>query len=375
MDRKKIVVVQLSGGNDYLNCVIPYENPNYFDNRPNVRLNEDQVIPIGQGLAMNPAMAPIKELYDQGKVAILHGTGYPDPNRSHFRSMDIWHTAEPTKVGNEGWLGNAVNQMHPKHDNVVAAVNFGSALPRALVSHQAPVATVNDLETYGLMNHVDDLNQRMEALQAFRDIYTQAIGSGPVMDYLSQTGLDALQGSDILGTVLDKYSSEVEYADNSFAKSIKSAAQVLLADIGTRICYTQHGSFDAHTNGIALQEGLLEDVSGGIFDFYIDMKNANKADDVVLFVFSEFGRRVKDNGNGTDHGSGGVAFVIGDSVEGGHYGEYPSLKSEDLIEGDLEFSLDFRSIYTELLEDWLEVDSKPVVKGIYQKVGFLKQDS
>ena len=375
MDRKKIVVVQLSGGNDYLNCVIPYEDPNYLDNRPNVRLNEDQIIPIGQGLAMNPAMAPIKELYDQGKVAILHGTGYPDPNRSHFRSMDIWHTAEPTKVGNEGWLGNAVNQMHPKHDNVVAAVNFGSALPRALVSHQAPVATVNDLETYGLMNHVDDLNQRMEALQAFRDIYTQAIGSGPVMDYLSQTGLDALQGSDILGTVLDKYSSEVEYADNSFAKSIKSAAQVLLADIGTRICYTQHGSFDAHTNGIALQEGLLEDVSGGIFDFYLDMKNANKADDVVLFVFSEFGRRVKDNGNGTDHGSGGVAFVIGDSVEGGHYGEYPSLKSEDLIEGDLEFSLDFRSIYAELLEDWLEVDAKPVVKGIYEKVGFLRQDS
>ena len=375
MDRKKIVVVQLSGGNDYLNCVIPYEDPNYLDNRPNVRLNEDQVIPIGQGLAMNPAMAPIKELYDQGKVAIIHGTGYPDPNRSHFRSMDIWHTAEPTKVGNEGWLGNAVNQMHPKHDNVVAAVNFGSALPRALVSHQAPVATVNDLETYGLMNHVDDLNQRMEALQAFRDIYTQAIGSGPVMDYLSQTGLDALQGSDILGTVLDKYSSEVEYADNSFAKSIKSAAQVLLADIGTRICYTQHGSFDAHTNGIALQEGLLEDVSGGIFDFYLDMKNANKADDVVLFVFSEFGRRVKDNGNGTDHGSGGVAFVIGDSVKGGHYGEYPSLKSEDLIEGDLEFSLDFRSIYAELLEDWLEVDAKPVVKGIYEKVGFLRQDS
>ena len=374
MDRKKIVVVQLSGGNDYLNCVIPYEDPNYLDNRPNVRLNEDQVIPIGQGLGMNPAMAPIKELYDQGKVAIIHGTGYPDPNRSHFRSMDIWHTAEPTKVGNEGWLGNAVNQMHPKHDNVVAAVNFGSALPRALVSHQAPVATVNDLETYGLMNHVDDLNQRMEALQAFRDIYTQAIGSGPVMDYLSQTGLDALQGSDILGTVLDKYSSEVEYADNSFAKSIKSAAQVLQADIGTRICYTQHGSFDAHTNGIALQEGLLDDVSGGIFDFYLDMKNANKADDVVLFVFSEFGRRVKDNGNGTDHGSGGVAFVIGDSVEGGHYGEYPSLKSEDLIEGDLEFSLDFRSIYAELLEDWLEVDAKPVVKRIYEKVGFLRQD-
>jgi len=373
MNDKKIVVVQLSGGNDYLNCIIPYEDPNYLDNRPNVRLTEDEVIPIGQGLAMNPAMAPVKDLYDQGKVAILHGTGYPVPNRSHFRSMDIWHTAEPTKVGNEGWLGNAVNQMYPKHDNVVAAVNFGSALPRALVSHQAPVATVSDLETYGLMNHVHDSEQRMEALQAFRDIYTQAIGSGPVMDYLSQTGLDALQGADILGTVLDKYSSDVEYADNSFAKSIKGAAQVLQADIGTRICYAQHGSFDAHTNGIALQEGLLKDVAGGIYDFYSDMKSANKSDDVVLFVFSEFGRRVKDNGNGTDHGSGGVAFVIGDSVDGGHYGEYPSLKSEDLLEGDLKFHLDFRSIYTELLEDWLEVDSQSVVKGTYEKVGFLKQ--
>ena len=375
MKGKKIVVVQLSGGNDYLNCVIPYEDSNYLDNRPNVRLNENQVIPIGQGLAMNPAMAPVKDLYDKGKVAILHGTGYPEPNRSHFRSMDIWHTAEPTKVGNEGWLGNAVNQMHPNHDNVVAAVNFGAALPRALVSHQAPVATVSDLESYGLMNHVKDIEQRTEALQAFRDIYTQAIGSGPVMDYLSQTGLDALQGADILGTVLGKYSSDVEYADNSFAKSIKGAAQVLQADIGTRICYTQHGSFDAHTNGIALQEGLLEDVSGGIYDFYLDMKNANKGNDVVLFVFSEFGRRVKDNGNGTDHGSGGVAFVIGDSVEGGHYGEYPSLKSEDLLEGDLRFSLDFRSIYAELLEDWLEVDAQPVVKGTYEKVGFLKQAS
>jgi len=373
MNDKKIVVVQLSGGNDYLNCIIPYEDPNYLDNRPNVRLTEDEVIPIGQGLAMNPAMAPVKDLYDQGKVAILHGTGYPVPNRSHFRSMDIWHTAEPTKVGNEGWLGNAVNQMYPKHDNVVAAVNFGSALPRALVSHQAPVATVSDLETYGLMNHVQDSEQRMEALQAFRDIYTQAIGSGPVMDYLSQTGLDALRGADILGTVLDKYSSDVEYSDNSFAKSIKGAAQVLQADIGTRICYAQHGSFDAHTNGIALQEGLLKDVAGGIYDFYSDMKSADKNDDVVLFVFSEFGRRVKDNGNGTDHGSGGVAFVIGDSVDGGHYGEYPSLKSEDLLEGDLKFHLDFRSIYTELLEDWLEVDSQSVVKGTYEKVGFLKQ--
>jgi uncharacterized protein (DUF1501 family) len=372
MKEKKIVIVQLSGGNDYLNCIVPYNNPHYVDNRPNVRISEDRVIPIGEGLGMNPVMQPIKDLYDQGKVAIIHGVGYPVPNRSHFRSMDIWHTAEPTKVGNEGWLGNAINQMYPKHDNVVAAVNFGAGLPRALVSPGAPVASVTDLDTYGLMSHIGQSQQRNEALQAFKDMYAQAIGSGPVMDYLSQTGLDALRGADIISTVTSKYNSDIEYGNNSFAKAMKGAAQVLQADIGTRICYTQHGSFDAHTNGIALQEGLLTDVSRGIYDFYQDMKNANKSEDVIMFVFTEFGRRVRDNGNGTDHGSGGVSFVIGDSVQGGQYSEYPSLAPERLLEGDLEFNLDFRSIYTEILEDWLNIDAKPVVKNQYDKVGFLK---
>ena len=369
---RSLVVTQLSGGNDYLNCVVPYADPRYIDSRRNVRITEDKVIPLDRGYGLNPGMQPIKELYEQGKVAIIHGVGYPNPNRSHFRSMDIWHTAEPTKVGDEGWLGNAIKQMHPDGDNVVAAVNFGAGLPRALAAKGAPVASVTNLETYGLMNHMEAEDQRNEALEVFRRMYTQAIGSGPVMDFLSQTGLDALRGADILRAVPDRYSSNVEYASNSFAKSMKGAAQVLQADIGTRICYTQHGSFDGHTNGLALQEELLSDVSGGIRDFYSDMKEHDQSEDVLVFVFSEFGRRVRDNGNGTDHGSGGVAFLIGDRVQGGHYGEYPSLEADKLLEGDLEFSLDFRSLYTEILEDWLEVDARPVVKGDYERVGFLK---
>ena len=369
---KKLVVVQLSGGNDYLNCIVPYDDPRYVDSRPNVRITEDRVIPLDRGYGLNPGMQPIKELYDAGKVAVIHGVGYPEPNRSHFRSMDIWHTAEPSKLGAEGWLGNAVNQMHPKGDNVVAAVNFGAALPRALVARGAPVASVTDLEGYGLMTYKDAQDQRDEALGVFREMYTQAIGSGPVMDFLSQTGLAALRGADILGTVPGKYSSTVEYASNSFAESMKGAAQVLQADVGTRICYTSHGSFDAHTNGIALQEGLLRDVSGGIHDFYSDMREHGESDDVLIFVFSEFGRRVRDNGNGTDHGSGGVAFLIGDGVRGGHYSEYPSLDADKLIEGDLAFNLDFRGLYTEILEDWMRLDAKPIVQGEYDKVGFLR---
>ena len=370
--KRKLVVAQLSGGNDYLNCVVPYNDSRYIDSRPNVRITEDRVIPLDNGYGLNPGMQPIKDLYDQGKVGIIHGVGYPVPNRSHFRSMDIWHTAEPTKVGDEGWLGNAIRQMHPDGDNVVAAVNFGAGLPRALVAKGAPVASVTDLATYGLMNHIDVDEQRNAALDAFRNMYSQAIGSGPVIDFLSQTGLDALRGADILSAVPATYSSSVEYASNSFAKSMKGASQVLQADVGTRICYAQHGSFDAHTNGIDLQEGLLRDVSGGLHDLYMDMKEHDQSDDVLIFVFSEFGRRVRDNGNGTDHGSGGVAFVIGDGVQGGHYGEYPSMDTDKLLEGDLEFNLDFRSLYTEILEDWLEVDARPVVKGEYERVGFLK---
>ena len=369
---RKIVVAQLSGGNDYLNCVVPYNNPLYYDNRPLVNIPGDRVIPLDDDYGLNPSMQPIKDLYDEGKVAIIHGTGYPVPNRSHFRSMDIWHTAEPATVSLEGWLGLALKQMDPNGENPVAGVNFGAGLSKAMAAPGVPVACVSSLDSYGLMPHMQDNARREKVLDVFKNMYSQAIGSGPVMDYLTQTGLDALRGADIINSVSQKYSSTVEYAPNSFAKAMKSAAQVLQADIGARVCYTQHGSFDAHTNGINLQAGLLDEVSGGIYDFYTDMKEHNQSEDVLIFVFSEFGRRVNDNGDGTDHGSGGVAFVIGDGVRGGHHSYYPSLQAKDLVEGDLAFNLDFRSVYTELLEDWLEVDARPVVKGEYEKVGFLK---
>lgn len=368
---RKLVVVQMSGGNDYLNCVVPYDDPRYVDNRPNVRITEDRVLPMDGKYGFNPGMQPIKELFDQGKVAVIHGVGYPEPNRSHFRSMDIWHTAEPRHIAPEGWLGNSVRQMHPEGDNVVAAVNFGGGLPRALIAKGAPVASVTDLETYGLMGHLSAETERSEVLEMFKWIYSMGLGSGPTMDLMSQTGLDALRGSDMLSQCTLTYNSEIEYDPNAFSKSMKSAAQVLQADIGTRICYTQHGSFDAHTNGIALQEKLLRDVSGGIHDFYSDMKEHDQSEDILILAFSEFGRRVKDNGNGTDHGSGGVAFLIGDGVAGGQYGEYPSMDANDLVEGDLAFNLDFRSLYTEIMDDWLEVDSREVMDRDYEKVGFL----
>ena len=190
-----LVILQLAGGNDALNTIIPYGDPLYMDNRPNVRIAEDQVVPLNDYIGFNPAMGPIKELYDEGKVAIIQGTGYPTPNRSHFRSMDIWHTCEPEKVGSEGWLGRAIQQIDPNKDNVLTGVNFGRGLPRAFVMPGVPVASVGNLETYGVLTGIEGEDQRAEALEVFSNIYSPAIGRGMVMDYLSQTGIGRPQWS------------------------------------------------------------------------------------------------------------------------------------------------------------------------------------
>jgi len=365
---KVLVVIQLSGGNDYLNCIVPYENGHYKDARPNIKITDDQMIPLDKGYGLNPGMNPIKDLYDQGKVAIIHGIGYPVPNRSHFRSMDIWHTAEPTTVGSKGWLGQAIAQLDPIGSNVVTAVNFANGLPRALAAPNVPVASVADLENYGLLTGVAGAEQRNMALNAFSRMYTPLIGSGAVMDYLGQTGLDAMRGADILKEGPKRYTSNVEYPENPFAKSMKAVAQVHFADLGTRIFYTQYGSFDTHTDEVALQKHLWEDISSSVAAFFQDLEEHQLGDEVTILMFSEFGRRVRDNGTGTDHGSGGVAFILGNQIKGGHYNEYPSLDPVKLIEGDLAFNNDFRGLYTDILEDWLEVEARPIVNGVFEKV-------
>ena len=366
-----LVVIQLSGGNDYLNTVVPYEEGLYYDYRPTVNIPQDKVLPIDNGLGFNPDMAPIKELWDQGNVAVINGIGYPNPNRSHFRSMDIWHTAEPDDIATEGWLGRAIREMDPSGENVLTGVNFGRGLPRALGVRGVPVASVGNLETYGLFPDIKDETLRKYALEAFAKMYGGEKGRDAVMDFLGQTGMDALKGADILRTALDKYSSNIEYAENLTAQTMKDVAKVMFADLGTRIFYAQQGSYDTHSGEMATHSNLWHDVSVAVGDFYDDLKEHGREKDTVIFMFSEFGRRIKDNGSGTDHGSGGVAFVIGGSVKGGMYGEYPSLKEEDQLEGDLHFNNDFRSSYSTILEQWLDLEAKPIVNGQFEQINFI----
>ena len=366
-----LVVIQLTGGNDYLNTLIPYGDPLYYDNRTNVGIPQAEVLPINDYVGLHPAASAIKDLYDDGKVAIINGVGYPTPNRSHFRSMDIWHTCEPDKVGNEGWLGRVIRDIDPKSENVLTAVNFGRGLPRELALSGVPVASVAVLETYGVLTGITGEPERSEALDVFSRMYAPTIGSGPVMDYLGQTGLDALKGADILKTAPDKYESTVEYAETSIGTNLQGIAKVLTADLGTRIFYTQHGGYDTHANQGPAHPKLWTELSQGISDFYADLREHDKADNVLMFVFTEFGRRVKDNGSGTDHGSGGMALAIGDPVKGGLYSEYPSLKAEDLLEGDLHFNFDYRGVYGTMVEKWLGLDAQSVVGGNFEQLGFV----
>ncbi len=368
-----LAVLSLSGGNDGLNTVIPRNSSLYRDYRPTIGVPEDQIIPITDELGLHPTMGPLKKFWDAGQLAVFVGIGYPTPSYSHFRSMDIWHTCEPEIIGTEGWLGRATKLMDPNAENVLTAVNFGRGLPRALVMDGVPVASVGNLETYGLLTGIDGEDQRNSALDVFGRMYSPAIGSGAVMDYIHSTGTDALKGADILASAPDMYTSNVEYSGTAVGQYMKNIAQTHLANFGTRVLYTTspYNGFDSHANQAQANAALWTDVSNTVDTFFTDLRDHDASDNVTLWIFSEFGRRVADNGSGTDHGAASVALAVGEHVKGGIYGTYPSLvPSEQEFGGNLKFNLDFRSVYSTILEDWFGLEAEPIVNGNYERVKF-----
>ena len=366
-----VVVLQLTGGNDYLNTMIPYNNPLYRDNRPAVGIADDKMIHLDKDYAIPDYMAPMKKFWDDKKLAVLHGVGFKDSPRSHFRAMDIWHTCEPEKVGTEGWLGRVAREFDPNKENVVQVVSMGPSLPRSLVAPGVPVACVaGPLERYGFLPQVQG-NERAHVLDRFAKMYSPAIGRGPVMDYLSETAIDSLKGEDIIKVVPQTYSSTVQYPNTPIARKLKGIAQTHIGEIGSRIFYCDHSTFDTHAGQSAGHPVLWKAVSEGIEAFFADLREHNKSDNVIMLLFSEFGRRVHDNGSGTDHGAGGVAFVLGEKVKGGHYGEMPSMEASKLVQGDLDPNMDFRSIYSTILDKWLGLNPAPIVNGTFEKPAFL----
>ena len=368
-----LAVLSLSGGNDGIHTVIPYANPLYRDFRPSLAVPEDQVLKLNDEVGLNPSMGPLKKFWDEGKLAVFLGIGYPNPSYSHFRSMDIWHTCEPDKVGTEGWLGKVLADLDPNKENVLTGVNFGRGLPRALAKEGVPVASVGNLETYGLLSGIQG-EERNDALDVFAKMYGPAIGTGYAMDYIRSTGIDALKGADILATAPHMYTSDVEYSNTEVGRYMKNIAQTHLADFGTRVLFTTspYNGFDTHAAEATAHATLWSDVSNNVETFFADLRDHCKAENTLLFLFSEFGRRIFDNGSGTDHGAASVAFAVGDKVKGGIYGVYPSMERRDHIEGgNLAPTMDFRQVYATIVEDWFGQDPVPVIGGNFEKIPFL----
>ena len=369
-----LAVFSLSGGNDFLNTVIPYTDPLYRDYRPSLAIAEDQVIPLNDKLAFHPAMGALKKYWDEGKLAIILGVGYPHPSLSHFRSMDIWATCEPDELGLIGWLGSVIQEIDPKAENVLTGVNFGRGLPRSMAKEGVPVASVGDLSSYGLLTDIEETGQRDQALDLFGRMYSPVLGKGVVNDYIRRTGLEAMAGADILGTAPSKYNSTIEYGDSAIGGYLKDMVQVHNAGFGTRVLFTTapYNIFDTHANQAVGHSNLLMDVATNIDNFQSDLREQKISDNVTLFFYSEFGRRAMDNGSGTDHGTGGVAFALGEHVKGGIYGEYPSLELGKLEDGgNLQHNVDFRSAYSTILDRWMGMDAKAIVGGSYDQLDFL----
>ena len=367
-----LVVIQLTGGLDFMNTLIPHTSQFYRDARPTVGISSNDVLPFndsGSELGWHPAAAALKELYDVGDVAVVQGIGYQNSSRSHFRGMDIWHTCEPDKISTEGWLARATRDLDPNNENPLTAVSFGRGLPRALAAPGVTATSVGDLDNFGLMTKVEAEQDRQKNLEIFKRMYTPAVGTGIVGDYLAQTGRDVLTGIDMLRDVPSQYSSSIEYGQNPIANALRDVARVHTARVGTRIFYTQHAGYDYHSLEPETHPRLLRELTEAISDFLADLREHDAAEEVTVLVFTEFGRRIKDNGSGTDHGSGGGAYIIGEHVEGGLYSEYPSIKPEDWLYGeDLRHTIDFRGIYGTVLEQWMKMDPTKIVNGQYEQL-------
>ena len=364
-----LVVVQLSGGNDFMNTVVPYTAGIYYDSRPVIGLKEDEVLPIHDTLAWNPNCAPLQSMYEAGEIAVVQGIGYPNSNRSHFRAMDIWHTCEPVEIGTEGWAGRVIRELDPGGHNVLTGVSVGKGLPRAMAVPGVPVTSFDNLDTYGLLTGIDDAQRRTAALEVFKGMYGHEVGAGMVMDYLSQTGLNVISGTSELKKAKTGYSSTVEYGESAIAGSLRDVARVHLAGLGTRVFYTAHGGYDNHANEVPDHPKLLADLSSAISSFFQDLRAHDASSEVTMLVFTEFGRRIRDNASGTDHGSGGGAFIVGDHVKGGLYAQYPSLDPSRWVHGeDMEHTIDFRGIYGTVLEQWMGLDPTEIVGGHFEQI-------
>jgi len=365
---KVLVVVQLSGGNDGLNTVIPYSDENYVRNRTALRIAGGQVLTVNGQIGLHPAMTGFARLVEEGRLGIVQGVGYPNPDRSHFRSMDIWHSCRPDlETPPDGWLGRALDIAPKSEGQDVPALHLGpDELPLALMSGRTAVPSVDSLETFRLRTESGAV-----AVQALAQLAKQRGEDPPLLDFLRRSTLNAYASSDQVQAALKDEASPIEYPAYGLATKLKSVAQLIDAGLSTRIYYVSLDGFDTHSNQLDAHAGLLREVSDSIAAFVDDLVHRGQIDRVAVMTFSEFGRRVKENASaGTDHGAAAPLFLAGGGVVSDVVGAHPSLT--DLDDGDLKHHTDFRQVYAALLDGWLGCSSETVLGGRFQPAAVLR---
>lgn len=365
-DARVLVLVNLQGGNDGLNCIVPHGNPQYYQMRPALAIAQADVLDIDQNVGFNPSMRSMKALYDRGSVAIVQGVGYPNPDHSHFRSTEIWQTAAPEKVERSGWLGRYLDDADLPKDNLFNGIALAQVLPEALIANTVDVPAVAQLNGYGLVSDRNG-NARQTYSELVRD--NRFPFQSPYLSHVAEIEDHAQRGSEELPRLLSGYKTDAAYPATPLGRSLALAAQIVGSKLGTRVLYVQHGSFDTHVSQKTTQDRLLAELSDALAAFYSDLEAHGNDKNVLTMTFSEFGRRIAENGSrGTDHGEASPLFLIGGGVKGGVYGTTPDL-ADDTNMGNLRYGTDFRSVYATVLERWLGRPSQKILGGTFAPIG------
>lgn len=367
---KIMVVIQMSGGNDGLNTVVPYSTGAYYDKRPVIGIRPERVLKLDDHVGLNPNMQEMHNLFTSGKMAVIQGVGYPNPSRSHFRSVEIWQTANPEKIIETGWLGRYLDCGAATKEDIFAAVNVEPTLPKTLASSKTMVPSVSNVFDFQFRTDPRYLADRDTQIETFNDIYKSFDLKRPEVSLLRKVGFEANKASDYLQKIVRSYKSDVKYPEGTFGNGLQFIAQMIAGGVDSKIFTVNLDGFDTHTNQLQPQNRLLKQLSDGVGAFYKDLEKHNLQDDVIVFAFSEFGRRVgENNGRGTDHGTAAPVYVIGKNVKGGVYGDHPDLTNLD--DGDLKYKVDFRCVYATLLEKWLRADSHEVLGQNFDHIPFV----
>src|SRR6267142_470986 len=378
-DSNILVILQMAGGNDSLNTVVPYSNDHYHRARPKLGLAEKRILKINDDIGLHESLVGFKDLYDAGELSIIQGVGYLNPNRSHFRSTEIWQTAaDAEKIESSGWLGRYFDNTCSGCDPTIA-VSIGRQMPKAFQAKHPIGVSLESPQSYRFMSrekgkgaelteasyrklNEPDSEMAENAGGTIDAIHGSVQSSGSALDFLERTALDAQVSSDKIRTIASRVENQATYPASQLGNSLKLVAKLIGGGLATRVFYVSQGGYDTHTNQAGTHERLLKELGDSVKAFVADLKAQGNLSRVLVMTFSEFGRRVAENASsGTDHGAAAPMFIIGNKVKAGLLGKYPSLGPSDLFQGDLKYNLDFRAVYAGVLENWLKTKSAPIL--------------